>query len=286
MRKLERQPILQIRDLGYSYEEGKPALKNINLSIYSGEKIAVIGNNGAGKSTLFLNMNGVFQPQSGEVYFKGEKITRKNRILLNQHVGIVFQDADSQIIASTVISEISFGPMNLKLPKEEVEERVNEAISFMKLEEYRNRLSHYLSGGEKKRVSIADIIAMHSDVIIFDEPTASLDPANAQVFEGVIDKLAEEGKTLLISTHDMDFAYRWADRVLVFSDGKIIAEDSPVGIFQRDDVIEKANLRKPMLFEVYEMLKTAKVVGCEDVEYPRELEGLRRMIGRKDNYKK
>lgn len=278
MRKLERQPILQIRDLGYSYEEGKPALENINLSIYSGEKIAVIGNNGAGKSTLFLNMNGVYEPERGELYFKGEKITKKNRKLLNQHVGIVFQDADSQIIASTVLAEISFGPMNLKLPMEEVEKRVNEAISFMKLEEYRNRLSHYLSGGEKKRVSIADIIAMHSDVIIFDEPTASLDPANTQVFESVIDKLAKEGKTLLISTHDMDFVYRWADRVIVFSDGRMIADDSPVGIFQREDVIEKANLRKPMLFELYEMLKGAKVINGEDEGYPREVEGLRGMI--------
>lgn len=278
MRILERKPILEIRNLCYSYEEGKLALNNVSLSLHRGEKVAVIGNNGAVKSTFFLNMNGVYRPQSGELYFKGEKITKKNQRLLNQHVGIVFQDADSQIIASTVLSEISFGPMNLKLSKEEVEERVNEAISFMKLEEYRNRLSHYLSGGEKKRVSIADIIAMHSDVIIFDEPTASLDPANAKVFEDVIEKLAMEGKTLLISTHDMDFAYRWADRVIVFSGGEIIADGSPVEIFRRNDVIERANLKKPMLLEVYEMLiKSDRIHGGLEA-YPRDLKGLREMV--------
>ena len=270
-------PILRIENLNYAYEQGKQALKNINLELYAGEKVAVIGTNGAGKSTFFLNMKGVYQPQRGTVYYRGEKITRKNRLLLHQNVGIVFQDADNQIIASTVLAEISFGPMNLKLPVEEVKRRVENAIDFMNLSEYRNRLSHYLSGGEKKRVSIADIIAMESDVIVFDEPTASLDPVNAEMFEAVIEKLSDEGKTLLISTHDMDFAYRWADRVLVFSDGEIIADDAPVEIFKQEDILTRANLRKPMLFEVYRMLVEKGVVA--DGEYPREIGRIGELVG-------
>lgn len=269
--------IIKIENLNYSYDYGKQILSNINIEIMSGEKIAVVGSNGAGKSTFFLNMNGVYQPQTGTIYYKGEKITKKNRLLLHQNVGIVFQEADNQMIASTVLAEVSFGPMNLKLSKEEVERRVEEALVFMNLEEYKNRLSHYLSGGEKKRVSIADIIAMESEVIVFDEPTSSLDPVNAEVFEQVIEKLSQRGKTLLISTHDMDFAYRWADRILVFSDGKIIADDTPVAIFENKEIVTKANLKKPMLFSIYEMLAEKNMIQ-KGKRYPRNLDMLDKVL--------
>ncbi|MFT4107866.1 MAG: ABC transporter ATP-binding protein [Lacrimispora sp.] len=246
--------LLQAENLCYSYEEGTQVLKEINLTVRKGEKVAVLGSNGAGKSTCFLNLNGVLQPDSGRIFYDGKEIKKKDFNELRKHVGIVFQDADHQIIASTVFAEVSFGPMNLRLPKEEVVRRVKQALSDMNLTGMKDRPPHYLSGGEKKRVSIADILAMESEVVIFDEPTASLDPANVEMLKGILDKMAVMGKTLLISTHDVDFAYEWADRAVVFAHGRIIADGSMTEIFKRDEVLKEANLRKPVLLEVWNSL--------------------------------
>ena len=246
--------ILKVEDLHYAYGNGKCALNGVSVDIYEGEKIAVIGSNGSGKSTFFLNINGVFTPEKGKILYDGTVVNKKNLKELRKNIGIVFQDADNQIIASTVMAEVGFGPMNLKLPKEEVLKRVDEALAYMNISDFKNRPPHYLSGGEKKRVSIASIIAMKSPVIIFDEPTVALDPLNAQMLEEVLEKLGEEGKTMLISTHDVDFAYRWAERVIVFNEGKIIADGSPLEIFRREEVLKEANLKKPTMLEVYELL--------------------------------
>ncbi|TCL57484.1 cobalt/nickel transport system ATP-binding protein [Kineothrix alysoides] len=247
--------ILETKDLSFSYEEGRMALNHLSVEIYEKEKIAVLGANGAGKSTFFLNLNGVREPEEGEIFLYGNRIDRKNRRELIKNVGIVFQDADSQIIASTVKAEVAFGPLNMKLPRQEVEERTINALERLDLQAYAERPPHYLSGGEKKRVSIADILAMDSPIIIFDEPTASLDPVNADMLEKILEELEQEGKTILLSTHDVDFAYRFADRVLVFCEGKLIADRKPENIFRDEKILKRANLKKPVLVEVYEMLK-------------------------------
>ena len=267
----DRTPVLEVRDLHFTYNEEKHALNGVDVKIYEGEKIAVLGSNGAGKSTFFLSVNGVLWPHRGEILYRGEKITKKRLNHLRKNVGIVFQDADSQIIASTVKSEVAFGPMNHRLPKEEVLRRVDRALSYMNLTEFQNRPPHYLSGGEKKRVSIADIIAMESEVIIFDEPTAALDPHNAQMLEEVLAKMGEEGRTILLSTHDVDFAYRWAERVLVFCDGKIIADDTPLGVFRQEELLRKASLKHPMLFDVYDLLRKKGMVS-EGEPYPKNVQ--------------
>lgn len=248
------EPILSINELYYSYPNRTDALCGISTEILPGQKIAVVGSNGAGKSTFFLNLNGVLHAHNGEIRYKGMVINKKNLTELRKNVGIVFQDADNQIIASTVRAEVGFGPMNLKLPKEEVLSRVERALAYMNLSEFIDRPPHYLSGGEKKRVSIADIIAMKSEVIIFDEPMAALDPINAQMLEDVLFKLEQEGKTLMISTHDVDFAYRWAERILVFADGNIIADGEPTDIFSQNDILTRANLKKPILLQLYETM--------------------------------
>jgi len=263
-----KEPILQVNDLHYAYDEKKTALNGINLTIYPGERIAVVGSNGAGKSTFFLNINGVLSPEEGEIRLKDTPITKKTIKKLRKDIGIVFQDADNQIIASSVKAEISFGPMNLKLPREEVVERVNKAMEYMNITEYGDRPPHYLSGGEKKRVAIADIIAMKSEVIIFDEPTAALDPLNAAMLEDVLTRLNEEGKTLLVSTHDVDFTYRWAERVLVFCGGKIIADGTPLEIFSNQEVLDQASLKRPTMLDVYESLVAAGALKDEKV-YPK-----------------
>lgn len=267
-------PILQVHDLHYAYDEQKTALNGINVSIYPGERIAIVGSNGAGKSTFFLNINGVLSPEEGEIRFHDTPITKKTLPKLSKNIGIVFQDADNQIVASTVKAEVSFGPMNLKLSREEVRERVRMAMEYMNITEYGDRPPHYLSGGEKKRVAIADIIAMEPEVIIFDEPTAALDPVNAAMLEDVLTRLSDEGKTLLVSTHDVDFTYRWAERVLVFCDGQIIADGSPLEIFQNKEVVQRANLQRPMMLDVYEDLVTAGLLMNRKV-YPKTPEELR-----------
>lgn len=270
--------IITVRNLKYFYAGGNEALRGIDADIREGEKIAVLGSNGAGKSTFFLNLNAVLTPDEGEIFYRGKKMSRSKQDLtaLRKAVGIVFQDADNQIIATTVRAEVSFGPMNLKLPKEEVEARVEEALEYMNLTAFRSRPPHYLSGGEKKRVTIADIIAMHSELIIFDEPTASLDPVNAQMLEEVLEKLSRQGKTLLISTHDIDFAYRWAERVLVFCQGQIIADDTPLSVFQNEEVLRRANLKKPALLEVSELLREKGILKKESS--PRNLGELRELL--------
>ena len=272
-----KQPILSVRDLHYVYGNGQAGLDGVNLDINEGEKIAVIGSNGAGKSTFFLNVNGVLKAERGEIIYRGTTITRKNLKELRKNIGIVFQDADNQIIASTVRAEVGFGPMNLKLPKEEVIKRVDEALTYMNILDFKDRPPHYLSGGEKKKVSIADIIAMKSEIIIFDEPTVALDPLNAEMLEEVLEKLSREEKTMLISTHDVDFAYRWAKRIIVFCQGKIIADGSPLEIFQNEEVLKQSNLKQPMLLNVYESLVQKQLVADEK-KYPRSIEEFQKMI--------
>lgn len=277
MEKIIKEIILQIRGLYYSYSSEKITLNDINVDIHKGEKIAVLGSNGAGKSTFFLNINGVLTPEKGEIIYKGKSIKKKDLNELRKNVGVVFQDADNMIIASTVLAEVSFGPMNLKLPKDEVKRRVDEALKYMNLSEFKNRPPHYLSGGEKKRVSIADIIAMKSEIIIFDEPTAALDPFNAEMLEEVLEKLSREEKTLVISTHDVDFAYRWADRIIVFSEGKIIGDGIPIEIFKNEEIIKGANLKRPVMLDVYETLLNAGVMNDKKV-YPKNIKELKEIF--------
>lgn len=256
--------ILRAENLHYSYTGEHEVLKGISLDVYEGERLAILGANGSGKSTFFLNINGVLKPESGALYYRDKLINKSSVKELRKNVGIVFQDADNQIIASTVRAEVSFGPMNLGLSRDDVEKRVNNSLSYMDILHLIDRPPHYLSGGEKKRVSIADIIAMDSEIIIFDEPTASLDPQNISIFEGVLDKLSGDGKTLVISTHDLEFAFRWADRIVVFCEGNIIADADPVIVLSDEAVLKRANLKKPILLEVFESLVENKVLNSGD----------------------
>ncbi len=272
-----KKPLLRVKDLSYTYDNASYVLDSVSLDIFEGEKIAVIGSNGAGKSTFFLNLNGVLTPDGGEIFYRDKKIGKKDLNELRKNIGIVFQDADNQIIASTVLAEVSFGPLNLGLSRSETTERVEEALKYMNIDGFKNRPPHYLSGGEKKRVSIADIIAMKPEVIIFDEPAASLDPVNASMLESVLDRLSEENKTIIISSHDMDFVYRWADRIVVFSDGKIIADGLTGHIFRDYNILERADLKKPVIFEICEILEENRVVSF-DGEKPRCAWEFRRFI--------
>lgn len=271
------QPVLQVRDLRFSYDGKGQALGGVSLDIRAGERIAVLGPNGAGKSTFFLCLNGVLTPGSGEILLDGKPVGKKERKRLCERVGIVFQNADDQIIASTVAAEVSFGPMNLRLPKEEVVRRVDHALDYMDLQAFRARPPHELSGGEKKRVTIADILAMESEVILFDEPAASLDPMGEERLEAVLGRLSDEGRTLVISTHDMDFAFRWATRAVVFAGGQVIADGAPDAVFRDAETLLRAHLKPPALLEVFDMLRARGLVPADAV-CPRTAAGLEALL--------
>lgn len=271
------QPILQAKNLRFCYDSGAPALDGVSLDVHAGERIAVLGPNGAGKSTFFLCLNGVLTPESGQILLCGKPVDKKTRKTLCERVGIVFQNADDQIIASTVAAEVSFGPMNLRLPRQEVARRVDHALDYMDLQPFRARPPHDLSGGEKKRVSIADILAMESEIILLDEPAASLDPAGEERLEQVLARLSDEGRTLLISTHDMDFAFRWATRAVVFSAGRILADGTPQAVLADEAVLRQAHLRRPMLMEVWDVLRARELV-LPDASCPRTAEALAHLL--------
>lgn len=261
------QPILQTRKLTFTYEgQPTPALDGVTVDIYPGQKVALLGQNGAGKSTFFLQLNGVLKPDRGQLLLDGQLVTYGQKSLSNlrQQVGVVFQDPDDMLIAPTVLGEVSFGPMNLKLPKEEVSRRAHQALSFMQLEHYASRCPHYLSGGEKKRVSVADVLAMDARVLLLDEPTASLDPQNTVLLRTALDALHAAGKTLLLSTHDIDFAYQWADRVLVFSSGRLIADAPPRAVFGDSELLRLSGLVPPIWYAAAHTLQKAGLLppGC------------------------
>lgn len=272
--------ILELRSISYAYEEGQVrALDDLSVAIGPGERVAVLGNNGAGKSTFFLCCNGVLRQSGGEILYRGRSLTRSRSDLLElrKKVGLVFQDPDHQMIASTVESEISFGPMNLRLPADEVARRVEDALSAMDLTSRRERPPHYLSGGEKKRVSIADILAMRPEIILFDEPTASLDPRNTALLEQTLADLHRRGMSILLSTHDIDFAWRWAERLLIFSEGRLLADGPPAELFADGALLDTAGLRRPILYEAAEALFRA-LGRPAPASPPRDLEEFRQLL--------
>lgn len=248
--------ILELRDIEYAYEGQQNALSGVSIAFRAAERIALLGNNGAGKSTLFLNCNGVLHPQRGERLLHGATVGSKKRDLmtLRQRVGIVFQEPDRQFVAPTVEEEISFGPMNLGLPEDEVRGRVDEALGLTGLSEYRRRAPHMLSGGEKKLVSIAGVVVMRPEILLLDEPTATLDPRNILLLEENLKTLWERGITLVVATHDVEFAWRWADRAVVMHGGRILADDTPAAVFEDEGLLRRAGLVRPVLYEVVRAL--------------------------------
>lgn len=268
------EPILELKNVSYAYPDGPMAVKNLSVAIHRGERLAVLGRNGAGKSTFFLLCNGILEPLEGTISCDGRRVCRKKKDLLELHrrVGIVFQEADNQIIAVTVEGEVSFGPMNLGLSTPEVERRTTEALNAMCLHGYAQRSPQELSGGEKKRVTIADILAMEPELILLDEPTASLDPENVARLEDTLDELTGAGIALAVSTHDVDFAARFAERGLVFSQGEVLADGPLRDIFSDTRLLHRASLRKPWIYQCAELLRP----GLE--RYPLTLEEYREWL--------
>lgn len=245
--------ILEARDVKYRYPRGMEALRGISFHIRRGEKIALVGPNGAGKSTLLAMFNGMIRPDSGTLLYDNRPVRYDKGPLreLRRRVGFVFQNPDRQIIAPTVFQDVAFGPVNLGLDEDGVRETVTTALRHVGLEGFERRPTHQLSGGEKKRVAIAGVLAMDPEVLVFDEPTSGLDPSGSEDIMELLDELNHEGKTIIISTHDVELAYPWANRAILLLNGRILQEDVPEIAFGNPDLIRQAHLSLPVLLELH-----------------------------------
>lgn len=272
--------MLEAIEVYYTYPNGVEALRNVNIQVKEGEIIGLLGSNGCGKTTLLLHLNGILQPQKGEVKFKGERIKYDKKYLKNlrRKVGMVFQNPDDQIISPTVWQEVAFGPVNLGWDEDKINERVNYALSLLQISHLRDKPPHYISYGEKKKLSIASIIAMDPEVLLLDEPTSNLDPKSAsRMMKIIYDLNKKEGKTIVIATHDIDLAPVYIDKVCLMRDGRIIKSGTPRDVLSDRELIRASNLRLPRVGHLIEVL--VKEDGLNFNEIPLTIGQARRLIG-------
>lgn len=268
--------VIKTTDLSFSYKDSDekliPVLKNINIEIKEGEFVAILGHNGSGKSTLARLMNMILTEEAGEfdgkLYILGKEITSditEDEIYgLRRHIGMVHQNPDNQIVATTVEEDVAFGPENLGVPREEIRKRVDDALEEVGMTEYMLHAPHKLSGGQKQRVAIAGIIAMKPDIMIFDESTAMLDPHGRDEVMNTIKHLNEDPKkTIILITHYMEEAAK-ADRIIVLNEGTVYKTGTPKEIFSDAEALRKVSLDVPQVTELFEILKKAGL-PVEDV---------------------
>ena len=237
--------LIETRDLCYSYKT-TPALEHVNFIAKEKQKVAVIGANGAGKSTLFKHFCGILRQNSGEILVQGTPITTKNLKEVRKTIGVVFQNSDDQIFSVTVEQDIAFGPTNLGLDKETIEHRVSEVMDLLSISHLASRPPHQLSGGEKKRVAIAGVLAMEPSVLVLDEATAGLDPKGVRDLMAFLKRLPEElGMTVIFATHHMDLVMDLADIVYVMDKGKIAAVGSVAEIFSQFELLHNLHIELP-----------------------------------------
>ncbi len=249
--------MLEVKNIKYSYNSDYQALRGVSLKVEKGEMVALLGKNGAGKSTLFLHLNGIYEPDEGQVFIDGEelKYDKKSLLKFRQKVGIVFQNPDDQIFAPTVEEDVAFGPLNLGLAMEEVQDRVEHALARVGMTGYEKTAPHHLSGGQKKRVAIAGILAMKPEIMVLDEPTAGLDPQGVVDLSKLLRELNDDGITIIISTHEVDLVPNYAQRVFVLVDGQLIGEGTPKEIFAKPEILQQANLKVPIVTELFQQLE-------------------------------
>ena len=247
--------IIKIQNLIYEYpqEEGKEpirAINDISLEIERGSFVAIIGKNGSGKSTLAKNLNGLLVPTSGSVLVDGYDTKDDEHIWdIRQTAGMVFQNPDNQLVSSIVEDDVAFGPENLRIDPIEIRKRVDKALEDVNMGIYKKKAPHLLSGGQKQRIAIAGVVAMKPKCIIFDEPTAMLDPKGRQEIMKIIKELHEDGITVILITHFMEEAVQ-ADRVIIMHNGDILLDGEPETVFENEKLIKSVNLDVPLMVEI------------------------------------
>jgi cobalt/nickel transport system ATP-binding protein len=246
--------LLEFEKVYYTYTGTKDAaLNGLTLRIPKHKKSALIGQNGCGKTTLFLLANALYKPQKGNIFWQGQAIKYDSLYLqkLRQQVGLVFQDPEQQLVAATVEEDISYGLCNLGLPNTEIAKRVEAILLEFGLIELAQRPVHHLSLGQKKRVSIADVMVLEPELILLDEPTAYLDRLHTRKLINTLKKIHNSGTTILMATHDFDLVYRWADWVFVMDKGQLITQGTPKDIFNQHKLLAELQLDAPLIHEIF-----------------------------------
>jgi cobalt/nickel transport system ATP-binding protein len=252
-RELKEGELIHVDCLEHTYPDGTSSLHNVCFSLFKGEIVVICGANGAGKSTLVEHLNGLIKPRVGRLIVLSQEVTKKTSVITD--VGLVFQDSDSQVFAPTVLDDVMFGPLNKGLTKEEAQQAAISALERVGAAHLTKRIPYYLSKGEKRLVAIAGVLAMNPEVIVADEPTSDLDPIHSRQIESVLFELKTSyGISIVIATHDMDFAARIADRIYVIAEGQVIATGTPREIFYNKSVLARANLNQPTAVRIYEHL--------------------------------
>jgi cobalt/nickel transport system ATP-binding protein len=270
---------ITVRNLSYRYPDGTKALEDVNLEVYEGERIAVVGPNGAGKTTFMLHLNGTLRGSEGQIEIFGKNLEKMKREEIVKEVGMVFQDPDDQLFMPTIFDDIAFGPINLGLKEDEVRERVEKAISSLGLSGYEDKSPHHLSFGEKKKASLAAVMAMEPRILVLDEPTANLDPRSRAELIGILNELNErEGITMVIVTHDVNAIPELADRIYTLN-RTIIEMGTPREIFFNGALLKQNKLDVPDVFKVFEVLRCFGL-NCEKLPLSLDeaVSGLTKMI--------
>jgi len=258
-----------IKNLYFKYQgEEDFILKDINLSINEGECVGIIGSNGAGKTTLIKHLNGILKPTFGDVYIYGMNTKKYSVAELSRIVGIIFQNPDHQIFANSVFEEVAFALRNFGFKEEDIKKIVKEMLKNFSLEKYENISPLLLSGGEKKRVTIASVLVYNPKIIIFDEPTIGLDFFQKVNLKNIINMLKENKKTIIVVSHDVDFIFDLCERVIVMANGKIIKDGSSFDVFYDEETLEKANLFPPLEIKISKILNIKeRVLNIEELAY-------------------
>ncbi|GAB4397731.1 MAG: ABC transporter ATP-binding protein [Anaerolineales bacterium] len=233
--------ILQARDLRFAYPDGHPALKGISLNLCAGDKVALVGPNGAGKSTFMLHLNGILTGQ-GELKVAGLTISEKTLPQIRAAVGLVFQNPDDQLFSPTVFEDVAFGPLHMGLPEAEIHQRVDDALAAVGMSNFKERLSHHLSVGEKKRIAIATVLSMRPQLLVLDEPSAGLDPRARRT---LINLLRELPITMLVSTHDLAMVKELFPRTVIMDEGRIVADALTTEILRDNALLTAHGLEMP-----------------------------------------
>ena len=261
---------IEFENVSFSYEEGGSfAIKNLNFSVEEGEFVAVLGHNGSGKSTLARLTNGLLEADGGIIRVFGEQLTEKNLFEIRKQVGIVFQNPDNQTVASIVEDDIAFGAENIALPREEIGNRIDFALSAVGMEEFRHATVSRLSGGQKQRIAIAGVLAVMPKVLILDESTAMLDPRGRREIIDVVTRLnREQGITVLLITHFMEEALR-ASRAIVMNRGEIVMQGTPQDIFERHEELITYNLTLPLIGRICRDLRAGGLPVADTLDASR-----------------
>jgi cobalt/nickel transport system ATP-binding protein len=238
-------PVLDVRGLAYAYPDGHQALFGVSLHVHAGERVALLGPNGAGKTTLILHLNGILRAGSGTVKISGLSVEKANLPEIRRRVGIVFQDPDDQLFMPRVREDVAFGPANLGLRGDALNDRAMAALEMVGMAEYADRPPHHLSFGQRKRVAVATVLAMEPEILVLDEPSSNLDPASRREFADIVRAL---DVTLLMVTHDLPYALELCDRSVVLSDGVVVADGPTFDVLTDEASMKAHRLELPVGF--------------------------------------